>query len=690
MRHRYRFAVIALMGCLVAGCARPAAEQREILWDTWGVPHIYGSTAADVFFGFGWAQMESHGDLILKLYAEARGRTAEYWGEGGVEQDRQVRTLGIPALAREWLAAQSPEARGHLEAFAAGLNAYAEAHQGRLADSVEVVLPVEAVDVVAHGLRVMHFTFVMGPAALGPEPLGSNTWAIGPSRSASGNAMLLANPHLPWQDLFLFYEAHLIAPDADVYGATLVGTPAIAIGFNDHLGWSHTVNTYDGVDTYVLDPVGSDGYRFDGGVMPFETRADTILVRQDDGTHRVEELVVRRSVHGPVVAERNGKPIALRVAGLDAPGMWEQWWDMGRATTFAEFESVLRRLQVPMFTVMYADRDGNIMHLFGGRVPVRRQGDFASWLRPQAGDTSAYLWDAIHGYDDLPKVINPESGWLQNANDPPWTTTFPPAIDPDDYPAYMAPQSMAFRPQRSARMLAEDTSVTWDEFIAYKHSTRMEFADRILDDLIPAARRLGGQLARDAADVLEAWDRQSLAESRGAVLFVDWAQRALAPGTEPFEVPWSPDAARSTPDGLADPAGAVRVLEESAGRIRQAHGRLDVAWGDVYRLRVGGRDLPANGGPGGVGVFRVLVSLPADDGKFAAFHGDSYVAVMEFGETVRARALVSYGNATQPHSPHVGDQLELFARQELRPVWRTRDEIEANLELRVALPERSE
>ncbi len=454
------------------------------------------------------------------------------------------------------------------------------------------------------------------------------------------------------------------------------------IAFNDHLGWSHTVNTYDGADAYELTVEG-DGYRLDGEVRPFEEETQTIRVRREDGTTREEALTIRRSVHGPVVRERDGKPIALRVAGIHAAGMWEQWWDMLHATSLEEFEAALRRLQVPMFTVMYADREGNIMHLFNGRVPVRSGGDFSEWTRVLPGDTSATLWTETHGYDDLPRVLNPASGWLQNSNDPPWTTTFPLALNAEDYSSYMAPRGMAFRPQRSARMLYEDEQITWEEFIEYKHSTRSELADRILDELIGAARQDGGGLAQRAADVLGRWDRETNADSRGAVLFVSWIQR-VASSPAFFATPWSWEAPRSTPKGISDLPGAVRGLETAARDVERKYGALDVPWGDVYRLRVGGRDLPANGGTGGIGIFRVVNYRPSDDGRFEAASGDSYVAVTEFSDPVRARVLLSYGNATQAHSTHVGDQLELFARKELRPVWRTREDIEANLESRTA------
>jgi acyl-homoserine-lactone acylase len=354
---------------------------------------------------------------------------------------------------------------------------------------------------------------------------------------------------------------------------------------------------------------------------------------------------------------------------------------MARARNLAEFEAALKRLQLPMVTVMYADRAGHILHLFGGRTPVRPAGNW-DWDGIVPGDTSATLWTQTHPYDELPRVLDPASGWLQNANDPPWTTTFPPALDPNKFPAYMAPRFMHFRAQHSARLLAEDDEITFDEFVTYKHSSRMEVAERMLDDLLPAARQSEG-IAQRAAAVLAAWDRCSDAASRGAVLFFYFfrglSQRAQRAGSSPFAMPWKEDSPRTTPDGLADPAAAVAALAAAAENVEKTHGALDVPWGEVFRLRRAGVDLPASGGPGGLGTFRVISFRAADSSRFEATGGDSYVAAIEFSNPVRALVLNAPGNATQPDSPHRADQLGLFSKKQLRPAWRSRKEIEAHL-----------
>ena len=658
----------------------------QILWDTYGIPHIYGENSKSLFYAFGWAQMQSHGNLILRLYGQARGQAAEFWGEDYLESDRWVQTMGIPNRANAWYESQTPIFRNYLDAFVGGMNAYAKEHPEALTQELKVALPLKPVDVLAHAQRVINFTFVVDPddvedLAENDTPKGSNGWAIAPSHSESGNAMLLANPHLPWSDLYLWYEAQLVGPEINAYGATLVGFPVLTIAFNDNLGWTHTVNTHDGWDAYEL-PLANDGYRFNGKIRSFDREEKVLKVKEKNGNLRSESLVVRRSVHGPILTEKQGSAIALRVVGLDKPAALQQWWDMARSKNFSEFQAALKRLEIPMFTVMYADREGHIMHLFNGQVPIRKKGDFKYWSGTIPGNTSETLWTKNHPYADLPRVVDPPSGWLQNTNDPPWTTTFPSPIAPDKYPAYMTPRGpMDLRSQRSAKMLLEDEKISFAELMQYKHSTQVELAERLLDDLIPVARQ-GSAQARRAAEVLATWDRKVDADSRGAVLFAFWKQ-AMDAG-ELFAKPWSEDAPLTTPDRLANPAEAVRVLEATATKVEVTYGTLDVAWGEVFRLP-GEANLPANGADGALGVFRSVWFAPGKDDRFQAVAGDSFVAAIEFSNPVKAMALNSYGNATQPGSPHVGDQLQLFARKELRPVWRSRSEIEAHLSSRQKL-----
>jgi acyl-homoserine-lactone acylase len=256
---------------LLAACSGQPAGKSEILWDNWGVPHIQAENAEGVFYAFGWAQMESHGNLILKLYGRARGRAAEYWGEPAYESDRLVRTMGIPDRARTWYQAQREPMKSYLDSFVKGINDYAKKHEDKLAEESRLVLPIKPEDVLAHTQNVIQLAFIgsgLQRTQRQYASAGSNAWAIGPSRSANGHAMLLSNPHLPWSDLYLWFEAHLRAPGLNAYGATLIGIPVLTIAFNDHLGWTHTVNTLDGVDLYELTLYGH-GYYYNGAGRNF-------------------------------------------------------------------------------------------------------------------------------------------------------------------------------------------------------------------------------------------------------------------------------------------------------------------------------------------------------------------------------------------------------------------------------------
>jgi acyl-homoserine-lactone acylase len=671
---------LIIVSFFTISCAQTEKIEAEIAWDTWGVPHITANTVEELFFAQGWAQMHNHANLILELYGSSRGKGAEYWGQEKLQNDILIHTLGFDELADEWGGNQDPEQKIINKAFIDGMNAYAKAHPEALDEKNKVVLPLTTKDVNMHAMYVIFTRFIggndLGRVQQWPD-LGSNAYAISPKRSASGNAMLVQNPHLPWWKEFLFFESHLNLNGKNMYGSTLVGYPGIAIGFNRNLGWSHTNNTIDNADTYELE-LNDGGYLLDGKRKEFEVSSKIIKIKQEDGTIVDKEIPIMKTVHGPVVNKTKGKTLAIRMAGMDRPNMTLQWWRMINSSNFNEFENALKMAQLPYFNVMYADKQGEIFYLFNGLVPKRSSGDWDYWNRIIPGGKSEDVWTEVHDYADLPKIKNPEVGWLQNANDPPWTSTIPVSIDPKDYPSYMAPKSMSFRPQRAARMLIEDESITFDELIAYKLSTRLEFADRILDDLFAAVDASESKKAKEAKKVLENWDRQANADSKGMLLFYSWARKFNVGRNANYTEPWSMDSPNTTPDGIADADRAVQLLEQTAIEVETKFGSLDTNWGDYYRINYNGKNLPANGVDGYMGVFRVAWPGGSDDKNMFVGGGDSWVGVIEFGDTVKAKVLLSYGNSTQKDSPHNGDQLELFSKKELRDAWFTKSEVESN------------
>ena len=674
------FITLIAISILSTSCSQSENTQTQIAWDTWGVPHITADNIEDLFYAQGWSQMHSHANLILDLYGSSRGKGAEYWGQSKLQNDILIHTLGFDELADEWENIQDTETNIIITSFIKGMNAYSEAHPESIDEKYKVVLPLTVKDLNMHLMYVVFTRFIaggdLGRVERWPD-MGSNALAIAPKRAASGNAMLVQNPHLPWWKEFLFFESHLNLDGKSMYGSTLVGFPGIAIGFNENLGWTHTNNTIDNSDIYELEL--RDGtYVLDGEGKEFETSSKTIKVKQDDGTLIDQNIPLLKTVHGPVVNKTGDKVIALRMVGLDRPNMVLQWWRMINSTSFDEFETALKMAEIPFWNVMYADKKGNIFYLFNGLVPKRSSGDWDYWNRIIPGGKSTDIWTEVHPYADLPKVKNPAGGWLQNANDPPWTSTIPMTLDPNDFPAYMAPQYMSYRPQRAARMMMEDESISFDELVEYKLSTRLEFADRILDDLFTAVDESDSEKAKEAKVILENWDRKADADSKGMVLFYNWARKFNVWRQSNYTIAWDNKNPETTPDGLSDPSRAVHLLEVAATEIETKFGRLDIPWGDYYRINYNGNDLPANGIDGSMGVFRVASPGGADDDHMYVGSGDSWVGVIEFGDEVHAKVLLSYGNATQSDSPHNGDQLELFSRKELRDAWFTEAEVKAN------------
>ena len=389
-------------------------------------------------------------------------------------------------------------------------------------------------------------------------------------------------------------------------------------------------------------------------------------------------------MHGVVVSQQSDRAYALRVAGLDRPQVVEQFWEMGKATNLSSFEKAWQKLQIPMFNVLYADKQGEIFYLYNAIAP-KRKGDWSFWRGMIAGNTAKTLWTDYLSYEDLPKLRNPVTGWLQNTNDPPWTSTFPSQLNPKNYADNLAGASLVdapdiFRSQRSIKLLQGNKKLSFEEMIEHKFSSQFEMADRVLEFLIPAAKLLANPLGLEAVEVLKKWDHQANPDSRGAVLFSLWA--STLGHNRIFSKLWQADNPLNSPTGLADINTALAVLEGVAAQMKYLYGSLDVAWGDFVKMKAGKYQLPANGGPGELGSFRVLDLQSLPNGQSQAIFGDSFMAAIAFSDPIQAKVLTVYGNASQPNSPHVGDQLPLYAKNQFRTPWRSRKEIESHLELR--------
>jgi len=647
------------------------AQQAKIDWDEWGVPHITAGNEKDLFFAQGWAEMQAHANLVLRLYGAARGKGAAYWGARYENSDMLVHSLNFPAIAVSFRKTQGPQLKDIIKAFTSGMNAYAKAHPDAIDKENVQVLPVTPDDVNLQSLFLFVTRFVGGTEFNRvPEwqEMGSNAMAVAAKRSASHNAMLVQNPHLPWGGEFTFFECELTLNNSPIYGAAVVGFPGIVIGFNKNLGWTHTNNTLDNADAFEFE-LKDDGYLLDGKKHEFSARKDTIWVKQKDGTLLPKPQKFYSSAYGDVLKMGKRSAIAIKAAGTNSPDALLEWWRMANSANFTQFESALKMQQLPFWNVLYADNTGSIFYVFNGLVPRRRSSSFEEWNTVISTGSSKDIWKGYLKYDELPKLKNPKSGWLQNANDPPWTVTLPRELNRKDYPDYIAPNNMALRPQRAANMLMADSSITFEHLIDYKLSTHVGVADRVLDDLLAGIDNTSSPILQEAKQVLRNWDRNSDGNSKGMLLFYAWAAHFNPTNEYNYAVRWDTNRPATTPYGLRDKKHCLELLEQAAKQVKAAFGDLATPWGKYARLKRNGIDLPSNGADGSLGIFRVA-NADFQQGLTSNINsGDSWVGIIEFGKRINAKVLLSYGNWSQKQSVHNGDQLKLFSEKKLRDAW---------------------
>ncbi len=677
----------------------PLARQVEIRRTEFGIPHITGESLAAAAFGFGYCQAEDHLLNIMQGILSTRGTLSETFGPGeknkNIESDffnRQFRVHFRAVASYHTLAA---DYRDMLEGFAAGLNYYVDRHHDQLPKWIPTVT---SHDLAAYGVAgVMRFAFNRGNilkdflAAQGvqtamfdavPEEamIGSNMWAFAPSRSQSGHAMLMGNPHQPWAPVSTYYEAHMVVPGRmNFYGSTFIGRPILTSGWNEHLGWSHTVNAPDLEEIYEvdLDPAQAEHYLFDGGSVPLEREDVTIRAKEGAG-FAVQARTFWHSPLGPIVHRTSTKAYILRNVSYENYRPYEQWLRMSQTKSLDEFREAVAMNLLPMFNICYADRAGNIYYIWNGTVPDLPHASHRE--RPVHATRTADVWTRIHGTAELPQLLNPPGGYVQNCNSPPYLTNLRAPLDPAKFPSHFSPNDLSLRTQHSLQLIDNDRQLSLDDVIRLKHSPKMLLADRVKSDLIAAVRAAGPTTEIEAAlRVLDAWDNTVAAESHGGTLFAAWWDRYYDKTKETFAVPWSAAVPMATPRGLADPKRAVQAFLAAVDAVMSAFQTTEVSWGDAHRIRKGNVDLPVSGGPGLAGCFRVIEFRKDSDRKIVANSGDSFVFAVEFSDPPQAFTNIAYSQSDVPTSPHFADQAALFSANRLKPAAFTEAEIQQQL-----------
>jgi acyl-homoserine lactone acylase PvdQ len=518
---------------------------------------------------------------------------------------------------------------------------------------------------------------------------GSNGWAIAPQRTAAGHAMLFVNPHLPWFGFSQMYEAHLKSDEGWSFaGATMWGNCVPTLGHNEHLGWTYTTNEPDIADVWRVtfdDPEHPLRYRYGDSYREAVEWSEVIKIKSGDSLrNRVVKL--RKTHHGPIVVQEDAVHyLAARVAGLDAVRMLKQQMACVRATNLKEFKAGLAMQQFPIMNVLYADRDGNIMFLYNGLVP-KRDPQF-NWSLPVDGADARTEWGEMHAIEELPQLLNPPDGYVQNCNSSPFTTCDHGNCDRGLFPPYMVEDADddKRRAKMSRQILRQMQGVTFDDVARAAYDTKLYWPQEqlpIYAQRLEALKQTDPKLAARAepylAHLLD-WDCRVEAGSTQATLCEAWYEELHG-----MEYP----AEKLLPKYVAEPKLEFEALVASAEKLRSRHGDWRVPWGELFRVQrqrnlvdltsVAFDDnkpsLPLLAAPGPLGVVFTQYYAPSikipfliSMNKRYGLVGTSYMAVYEFGPQVRSASVLNYGQNGDPLSAHYFDQSRLLSERKLKP-----------------------
>ncbi len=700
--------------------ATTLAREVTIHRDKYGVPHIVGSTDEAVIFGYGYAQAEDYFWQVEDSYILALGRYSEVVGPKGLNSDLLNHSFEIVSTSQRDFAALDALSQRLYTAFVAGINHYLATHPEVKPRLIKHFEPWYVLAHYRHIALEMSFRFT----GLGDEYLprrnpqiyaatGSNGWVLGGKRTESGSPMLLANPHMPWFGFMQMLEAHLACegkPDGTPWnftGAGFYGSPVLALGHNDRLGWTLVTNKPDIADVWRIrfsKPDEPLAYQYGDSWKQAEEWEDSIRIRKSRGIE-TRPFTFRKTHYGPIVAlekeTSTGEKtmLAAQISGLFEAVPLRQSLQMIKSRNLADFRSAVANMQILYMNVLYADCDGNSWFVYTGRVP-RRNPNF-DWSQPVEGSDPATEWLGTHGLDELPQVLNPAAGFLQNCNSTPFAVTDGENPVRENFPRYMASDAdnqtrRALRSLELLRGMSEVSFIDWQQaaFDTEVYWARHELPNYALDlqQLSNDNPDLAAKV-RPYLDHLLAWDARITADSTAATLCQAWYERLHGlryPGEELL------------PRYRDKPAEQLAALMRAAEHLQNLHGTWQVPYGELYRsqripnlgditdarFHDNGPSLISLGGHGPMGVIFTQYYTPSlqipwviSQRKRYGVVGTSYVAAWEFRpEGVRGASLVPFGMSGDPASPHYFDQAELLSNQKMKPELFTKKEVLAGAE----------
>jgi acyl-homoserine-lactone acylase len=607
------------------------------------------------------------------------------------------------------LYAQSPEwLRALMDGWADGLNYYLHTHpdvkpraltrfepwmaltfsEGSIGGDIESSVNLRALQAFYDSTRV---AATPAPASGDGEPRGSNGIAIAPANTTAGKALLLINPHTSF---FFRSELHVSSDEGlNAYGAVTWGQFFVYQGFNQHAGWMHTSSGVDNTDEYAETIVQRDGryfYRFGSEERP--VGVDTITLAYRSGNSQAtRDFIVYRTHHGPVVREADGKWIAMSLMNTPLNAL-TQSYSRTRATDMQSFIETMRLHTNSSNNTLYADRHGNIAYFHANFIPKRNPA--LDWSKPVDGSNPANDWQGVHTFEEAPNVINPATGWVYNTNNWPYSAAGSESPRRSAYPKYVDENPENPRGIHAIRVLENRKDFTLDGLVAAAYDSWLPVFDSLVPPLLrsydrtPASDPLKARVA-EQVELLRNWDRRWGASSIETSLAIAWADELArsAPATRRGAIPLDEYmATRSTAEER------LQALAAASDSLAARFGTWKTPWGDINRFQ---RISPAIVHPFDDAQPSIPVPFTsARWGSLASFgarsyngskkiygtSGNSFVAVVEFGDSVRARAVTAGGESGDPASSHFNDQAERYASGDLREVYFYPAQIAANAE----------
>jgi acyl-homoserine lactone acylase PvdQ len=710
-----RLAVYQLLWVLVAcqGETRDAEHARlearaqnvTIIRDDFGVPHIYAKSDADAVFGMLYAQSEDDFHRVEQNYIWATGRLAEVEGEVALYSDLRARLYMTVDEARAAYESAPDWLKALCDAFADGVNYYLLTHpevRPRLLSRFEPWMPMffsegsiggDIEQIPLEGIRAFYgaeipANSIRSASRSYSEPRGSNGFAISGKLTESGNAMLLINPHTSF---FFRGEIHVVSEEGlNAYGAVTWGQFFVYQGFNENTGWMHTSTSVDFIDEFVEDVFEEQGllkYRYGEEIRPVRVSQVTLRYKDGDGTSE-RTFSMYHTHHGPVTHAIDGEWVVTRI-NWDPVHALEQSFTRTKLDGHAAFRDMMNIRTNSSNNTVYADSQGNIAYYHGNFVP-KRDPKF-DYSKPVDGSDPATDWQGLHTVDEIVSILNPPNGWIQNCNSTPFTAAAEFSPVRENYPHYMAPDPENFRGIHAVRVLTGQSGITLEKLIDLAYDPYLPGFEQLVPALIEAYDRASEPMPQiaDAIAALRGWDLRVTADSVAMTLAHFYGAAYEEQGAIPESLQGASDLETITHFGTGSaPEERLRIFSETVAMLEADFGQWNTPWGEVNRYqRLNGDirqpfDDAAPSLPVGMasGNWGALASFGArrypGTRRLYGTSGNSFVAVVEFGDKVRAKTLLAGGQNSDPDSPHFDDQAQRYVDRAFKDVAYYREDVQ--------------